>query len=116
MHSLIITPLDRMTLVIKKLAGTICILSANSEDEQRELTDGYETHVIEQMIGRMAEIFSIEPDHSGGLAKPLAMMTGTKHTEIQTHNTVVSIEVVERPRELVRTVQHRTFFVPDERS
>lgn len=42
---------------------------------------------------------SVEPDHTGNVDKSLAMMAGSKHTEIQTLNSVVSIEVTERPRQ-----------------
>jgi hypothetical protein len=97
-HVLVVAPLDRMTQVIKKLAGTICFLQQTPDEEAKHLQEGYETNVIESIIERMAQIFSVEPDHSGSLDKPLQMMTGSKHTEIKTLNTVVSIEVIERPR------------------
>ncbi len=32
-HRLIVKPIERMTAVIRKLAGTICLLSANESEE-----------------------------------------------------------------------------------
>jgi hypothetical protein len=69
---------------------------------------GYETHVIEAIIEKLTNIFAVQPDSSssssfgvGGSshgAKGLAMLAGSKSTEIRTNDSVVSIEVVERPR------------------
>jgi hypothetical protein len=92
---LIIDPLERLQLIIKKLASTVCFLSINSDNEP---ADGLETHLIEGIIRKMANIFNVEPDIDSGAPKPLQLITGSKLTEIQTTSSVVSIEVVERPR------------------
>ena len=97
-HSLVVAPLERMTQIIRKLAGTVCFLSAATEDESRELTDGLETNMIESTIEKMANIFAVQPDGNSALPKPLQMMAGSKHTEILTNSSVVSIEVTERPK------------------
>ena len=97
-HSLVVAPLERMTQIIRKLAGTVCFLSAATEDESRALTDGLETNMIESTIEKMANIFAVQPDGNSALPKPLQMMAGSKHTEILTHSSVVSIEVTERPK------------------
>ena len=97
-HSLVVAPLERMTQIIRKLAGTVCFLSAATEDESREMTDGLETNMIESTIEKMANIFAVQPDGNSALPKPLQMMAGSKHTEILTNSSVVSIEVTERPK------------------
>lgn len=40
-HELVVAPLERTTNVIKRLAGTVCLLTASTEEEQRQLTEGY---------------------------------------------------------------------------
>ena len=97
-RSLVVAPLERMTQIIRKLAGTVCFLSAATEDESREMTDGLETNMIESTIEKMANIFAVQPDGNSALPKPLQMMAGSKHTEIFTNSSVVSIEVTERPK------------------
>ena len=87
-------------MIIRKLAGTVCFLSAATEADQKEMSDGLETNVVESTIEKMASIFAVQPDGNSALPKPLQMMAGSKHTEILTHSSVVSIEVVERPKAL----------------
>jgi hypothetical protein len=75
-------------------AGTICFLTATTEQEQKELTEGLETAVVEQVVEKMAQIFAVQPDHSQFVEKQLATLTGSKHTELRTPNSVVTIDVV----------------------
>src|ERR1700735_4310007 len=96
-HALVVAPLERMTQIIRKLAGTVCFLSAANENDEKELSDGLETNMIEATIEKMANIFAVQPDANMSLPKPLQMMAGSKHTEIMTNSSVVSIEVIERP-------------------
>ena len=121
-YSLVVAPLERMTSIIKKLAGTICFLT-NDQEEPSRASRGHarsvsslgnasaasqldaafsaaanETRVIEGIIEKLATIFQVEPDASMAGPKALQRMAGSKHTEITTSTSVVSIAVVERPR------------------
>jgi hypothetical protein len=101
-YYIVVAPLDRMSNIINKLAGTICFLQSSSAQETEALKSDkttYETSFIEAIMQRLAQIFTVEPDHSSNLDKALQTMAGSKRTEIKTNNSVVSIEVIERPRE-----------------
>lgn len=64
-HILVVAPLERMTLLIKKLAGTLCFLSNTDSDIEIEQYEGeLETNMIEAIIDRLATIFSVKPDAS----------------------------------------------------
>ena len=67
-----------------RLAGTICILSAD-EDEDVDLDqaeDGIdETILLESVVTKMAGIFNISGSTSSN--KALGMLTGEKHTEFK---------------------------------
>ncbi len=97
-HSLVVAPLERMQVIIRRLAGTVCFLSAATEADEQEVNEGFETNLIEAIIEKMAHIFSVQPESDGSAPKPVQMMAGSKLTEIQTASSIVSIEVVERPR------------------
>ena len=128
-YFLVVAPLERMTSIIKKLAGTICFLTNNEHDDPVSRTsagsdkgskggseadeasdedddtartrDGMpanETRVIEGIIEKLGAIFQVEPDATMPGPKALQRMAGSKHTEITTNTSVVSIQVVERPR------------------
>lgn len=147
---LVVQPLDRMTLMVKKLAGTILFLNqggaggggggGNTDGALSGLTSlnnsprgggggggggftpsgagegagggshvhsageirGFETEAIEGMMAQIASIFNLVPDAhdpASGLPKSFAMLSGSKHTQIKTLNSVVQIDVSERPRE-----------------
>ena len=115
-HSLVVAPLERMTQIIRKLAGTVCFLTAATEADAKELDTGLETNVIEATIEKMARIFAVQPDGNNALPKPLQMMAGSKHTEIMTNSSIVSIEVVERPKALQNEVIVDDGSVSDDRS
>ena len=103
-YQLVVAPLERMTSIIKKLAGTICFLTHDEEEGKAlESADGEEkpsneTRVIEGIIEKLATIFQVQPDATMQGPKALQRMAGSKHTEITTNTSVVSIAVVERPR------------------
>ena len=100
-NALVVAPLERMTIVIRKLTGTLCFLHG-SDSSHNGSDGGYETRIIEGMIDKLSHIFAVKPSDVSsnvGQSKAIQMMAGSKHTEIQTANSVVSIEVVERPRE-----------------
>ena len=107
-YFLVVAPLERMTSIIKKLAGTICFLTHDEEDAAAasphdgsgaSITESVnETRVIEGIIEKLATIFQVQPDTSMAGPKALQRMAGSKHTEITTTTSVVSIAVVERPR------------------
>ena len=134
-YFLVVAPLERMTSIIKKLAGTICFLTnsdhtepvsrsgAGSDKGSRASSDGEgssdeggdgartrdgmpanETRVIEGIIEKLGAIFQVEPDATMAGPKALQRMAGSKHTEITTNTSVVSIQVVERPRVEVEDV------------
>ena len=69
-----------------RLAGTICILSAD-EDEDVDLErveDGIdETILLESVVTKMAGIFNISGSTQSS-NKALGMLTGEKHTEFKT--------------------------------
>ena len=115
-HTLVVAPLERMTQIIRKLAGTVCFLTAATEADAKELDDGLETNVIEATIEKMARIFAVQPDGNSALPKPLQMMAGSKHTEIMTNSSIVSIEVIERPKALTNETIVDDGSVPDDRS
>lgn len=144
---LVVQPLDRMTMMVKKLAGTILFLNQGGGGNGAGGTDGalsgltslntsprgggggggggmgslsaagggsgnpvhsageihgFETEAIEGMMAQIASIFNLVPDAhdpSSGLPKSFAMLSGSKHTQIKTLNSVVQIDVSERPRE-----------------
>lgn len=113
-RQLVVAPLERMTHMIKKLAGTICVLnsdhtnntstaaqqSIDTSDTTLHQQSLSETKMIESVIEKMALIFAVQPDATGqGDNKAMSMMAGSKHTEIVTGSSVVSIQVVERPRQ-----------------
>lgn len=92
-HSLVVSPLERMTIIMRKLAGAVCFLSTETDTDNQG--EEYETQVMESIINKVASIFQVEPDQN--VQKPYRMMTGHKRTEIKGHGRTVSIEVMERP-------------------
>lgn len=120
-QSLVVAPLDRMTAMVKKLAGTILFLNHPKDGgtggdgltpggpqspTMRPVAGdiaGFETDAIEQVIAQIGNIFSVVPDphpQDSRLPKSLAMLSGSKHTQIKTLNSVVHIDVSERPRQI----------------
>ena len=94
-HDLVVRPIERMTAVIRKLAGTICILSAGEDEDLDDAEDGIdETILLESVVTKMAGIFNISGS-SNSTNKALGMLTGEKHTEFKTKSSVYSIHVVE---------------------
>lgn len=111
--SIIVTPLARMSNAVRRLASSIrfCqtdIASFRASDsegllgDEEDEDDAFDPTAIESIIDKLSLIFRVQPDASTwsteGGSKGLAQLAGSKSTEIRTADSVVSIEVVERPR------------------
>lgn len=95
-NKMLVQPVERMTGVIRKLAGTVCLLSP--PDEGMEMVSaGMEMQVIEEIVEKMAIIFKVLPDTRVTANKAFRVLAGKRHTEIQTKNSIVCIDVAERP-------------------
>jgi hypothetical protein len=92
---LVVMPIDRMSNLVRKLAGTVAVLT---NDEMGD-TSLNETDVIEKVVKRLSHIFDVhsEEGHVDGKRKSKAerMLTGSKTTEIVTKGSIYRIQVVE---------------------
>ena len=95
-HNLIVLPIERMTKVIRKLASTVCILSVDNSPED----DAYETHLLENVVQKMAGMFDVEPLGSKYSAsqptKASRMFLGSKQTDIVTSTGTYTVIVNEK--------------------
>jgi hypothetical protein len=98
-HSLVVEPIERMTAIIRKLAGTICILS--TEEDEELVGEGYETALLESVVTKMADIFNVSSGGNSGASRSRSklerMTMGTKNSEIKTRSSIYTIKVSERP-------------------
>jgi hypothetical protein len=95
-HSLVVQPIDRMSSMVRKLAGTVAVLS-NDEMGDASLN---EAEVIEKVVQRLATIFDVHQDGTAGdgskkKSKAERMLTGSKTTEIVTRGSIYRIQVTE---------------------
>eukprot|EP01006_Ploeotia_vitrea_P031858 TRINITY_DN64153_c0_g2_i1.p2 TRINITY_DN64153_c0_g2~~TRINITY_DN64153_c0_g2_i1.p2 ORF type:complete len:139 (-),score=77.04 TRINITY_DN64153_c0_g2_i1:55-432(-) len=56
---LVVEPIERMTKIVRKLAGTVFFLSAGSDEGYTSGHEQYETAVIESLVDKMANIFNV---------------------------------------------------------
>ncbi|GMH86494.1 hypothetical protein TL16_g10564 [Triparma laevis f. inornata] len=60
--TMIIRPIERLTKLVKKLAGMVFMLSAEEEAEGRDgLADGDEMNFIDLIAGKMSNVFADDP-------------------------------------------------------
>lgn len=98
-YNLVVKPIERMTSMITKLAGTICILAdENLSDEGSEDTevdeDEDETKLLETVVSKMAELFDVQSTKTGG-SKADRLLTGSRTTEIRSRGAVYKVNVIE---------------------
>ena len=128
-QSLIVAPLDAMSTVLSKLAGTVCFLAAPQNDAQHSETMS-ETEVIESICARLAMIFNVQSDGTATAvdsvisnstltelnqtndnqsgrhnrlashSKAMSLITGSRETHILSAQSIVTVRVSEAPREL----------------
>lgn len=97
-YNLVIKPIERMTSMISKLAGTICILADDnlndegSEDTETDI-DEDETKLLETVVSKMAELFDVQSTKTG--AKADRLLTGSRTTEIRSRGAVYKVNVIE---------------------
>jgi hypothetical protein len=102
--NLVVKPIERMTTMIRKLAGTICILSSSGVPEETaediEDQEENETYLLEKTVEKLANIFDVRQDDksSKGAKKSKAerMLTGSKTTRVLAHGSIYNISVIEK--------------------
>ena len=66
-NMLIVKPIERMTNILRKLAGTVFVLSMAEDPSFAD--EDMEIEVLEQIVCKMAEIFNVVPSKGGGKTK-----------------------------------------------
>jgi hypothetical protein len=100
-HLLVVKPIERMTVMIRKLAGTICVLSSADEPNKvnEENLEENETKMLESVVGKIAAIFDVKQDDASATAKNKTkaerMLTGSKMTQVISNGSVFNVNVVE---------------------
>jgi hypothetical protein len=105
---LVVKPIERMTAMIQKLAGAICILSSSDGDhvDEEESSNLNETKLLENVVSRISTIFDVHQDDSTKDAKNKTkaerMLTGSKSTEVQANGSVFNVVVVENTLDITQ--------------